>query len=205
MKSLSHKVQILFLCLFVFVGMSCGGGSETSDNTAGEPVATVGVTVLTMTHPFFIDLVDELKAEAVRNNIEVVLVSSEFDVAMQKNQMSDFIVQQVDAIILCPSDSKAIGTSIKEANGDSLENMTIERAIELIEEKREIDRNKMIKTFPEDENMELLNGRYGPYLKIGRKNYRLPKDVEPKDLTYEECVEIAANQDKNKKTKKKKK
>ena len=95
--------------------------------------------------------------------------------------------------------------SIKEANGDSLENMTIERAIELIEEKREIDRNKMIKTFPEDENMELLNGRYGPYLKIGRKNYRLPKDVEPKDLTYEECAEIAANQDKTKKTKKKKK
>ncbi len=116
MKSLSHKVQIFFLCLFVFVGMSCGGGNDAGDSSSGEPVATVGVTVLTMTHPFFIDLVDELKAEAERNNIEVVLVSSEFDVAMQKNQMSDFIVQQVDAIILCPSDSKAIGTSIKEAN-----------------------------------------------------------------------------------------
>ena len=86
--------------------------------------------------------------------------------------------------------------SIKEANGDSLEDMTIERAIELIEEKREDDRNKMIKTFPEDDTMQLLNGRYGAYLKIGKKNFKLPKDVEPANLTYEQCIEISKNQPK---------
>ncbi|MBD3637831.1 MAG: type I DNA topoisomerase [Crocinitomicaceae bacterium] len=92
--------------------------------------------------------------------------------------------------------------SIKEEKGDTLENMTIERAIELIDEKREEDKNRIIKTFDEDEDMQLLNGRYGPYLKIGKKNFRLPKDVEPAKLTYEECVEIAQNQPKGRKKKK---
>lgn len=88
--------------------------------------------------------------------------------------------------------------SIKEANGDTLENMTIERAIELIEQKREEDKNRIIKIFPEDENVQLLNGRYGAYLKIGKKNFRLPKDVEPAELTYEQCIEISQNQAKTK-------
>lgn len=94
--------------------------------------------------------------------------------------------------------------SIKEENGDTLENMTIERAIELIEEKKEEDRNRIIKSFDEDDTMQLLNGRYGPYLKVGRKNYKLPKDVEPKDLTYDECLHIMENQPAKKRKVKKK-
>lgn len=93
--------------------------------------------------------------------------------------------------------------SIKEENGDTLENMTIDRAIELIEEKREEDRNRIIKEFEEDETMQLLNGRYGAYLKIGKKNFKLPKGVEPADLSYEECVEISKNQPKPRRKKKK--
>ena len=94
--------------------------------------------------------------------------------------------------------------SIKEENGDTLENMTIERAIELIEEKKEEDRNRIIKSFDEYDTMQLLNGRYGPYLKVGRKNYKLPKDVEPKDLTYDECLHIMENQPAKKRKAKKK-
>lgn len=92
--------------------------------------------------------------------------------------------------------------SIKEADGDTLENMTIERAIELILQKREDDKNRLIQEFKEDETMFLLNGRYGPYLKIGKKNFKLPKDVEPAELTYEQCVEISQNQPKGRKKKK---
>ena len=94
--------------------------------------------------------------------------------------------------------------SIKEANGDTLENMELERAIVLIEEKREEDRNRMIKVFKEDDTMQLLNGRYGAYLKIGKKNFKLPKDVEPAELSYEQCIEISKNQPKPKGKKKKK-
>ncbi|MEM9895379.1 MAG: type I DNA topoisomerase [Bacteroidota bacterium] len=66
-----------------------------------------------------------------------------------------------------------------------------EEAIELIHEKREADANKYIKTFDEDENVAVLNGRWGPYIKFGNKNVKIPKDKEPESLTYEECKELA--------------
>lgn len=84
--------------------------------------------------------------------------------------------------------------SISEKNGDNIETITLERAIELIKEKREADAKALIKTFKEDDKMQLLNGRYGAYLKVGRKNYKLPKDAEPEKLTYEQCLEIMENQ-----------
>ena len=84
--------------------------------------------------------------------------------------------------------------SIDAKKGDTLENITIDRAIELILAKREDEKNRLIKTFAEDETMQLLNGRYGPYLKIGKDNFKLPKNVDPTLLTYQECVDIAASQ-----------
>ncbi len=84
--------------------------------------------------------------------------------------------------------------SIKEKDGDTIDSVDLNRAIELIIAKREDDAKKLIKTFPEDETMQLLIGRYGPYLKIGKNNFKLPKDVEPIDLTYDECVTISENQ-----------
>jgi len=64
-------------------------------------------------------------------------------------------------------------------------------AIELIHEKREADANKYIKTFDEDPEAFVLNGRYGPYIKFGKKNVKIPKDKKPEELTYEECKELA--------------
>lgn len=81
----------------------------------------------------------------------------------------------------------------------------LERAIELIQIKKEEDAKKVIKIFPENEDVQLLNGRWGPYLKIGRKNFKLPKDVEPADLTLEQCIEISENQPAKKRAPKKKK
>jgi DNA topoisomerase-1 len=72
--------------------------------------------------------------------------------------------------------------------------ITAERAIELIQAKRAADAAKLIKTFKEDPEMQLLNGRYGAYLKIGKDNFKLPKDAVPEDLTYEQCIEISQNQ-----------
>ncbi|MDA8886590.1 type I DNA topoisomerase [Bacteroidia bacterium] len=75
--------------------------------------------------------------------------------------------------------------------------MTIElpRAIELIEAKRIVDANRLIKEFEEDENTQILNGRWGPYIKSNKKNFKLPKDLEdPKKLTYEEVKHIMENQ-----------
>jgi len=65
------------------------------------------------------------------------------------------------------------------------------RALELIEEKKIADANRIILDF-EDEGIQVLNGRYGPYITNKQKNARVPKDREPKSLTLEECVELLA-------------
>jgi DNA topoisomerase-1 len=75
--------------------------------------------------------------------------------------------------------------------------MTIElvRAIELIEAKKIADANRIIKKFEEDPDTEILNGRWGPYIKSGKKNYKLPKDLEdPSKLSLDEVKHIMENQ-----------
>ena len=70
--------------------------------------------------------------------------------------------------------------------------ITLERAIKLINEKREAEQKRHLKTFAEDSKLELLNGRYGPYIAYDGKNYRLPKNKmdNVEALTYEECMTI---------------
>jgi len=68
-----------------------------------------------------------------------------------------------------------------------------EDAIIVIEAKRVADAEKFIKVFDEDPTFQILNGRWGPYLKAGKKNVKLPKDREPISFTFEECVELANN------------
>ncbi len=75
----------------------------------------------------------------------------------------------------------------------------LEKAIELIDAKRIADANKLIKAFDEREDVQLLNGRYGAYLKIGKDNFKLPKGTVPESLTLEECLAIAENQPTKKK------
>jgi DNA topoisomerase-1 len=67
----------------------------------------------------------------------------------------------------------------------------LEKAIELIENKRIADANKLIKQFDEDPDIQILNGRFGPYIKAGKKNVKIPKDKDPKELTLAECIALA--------------
>lgn len=69
--------------------------------------------------------------------------------------------------------------------------ITEEEAIELIKEKREKEEKRNIKKFDEDPEMEVLNGRFGPYIAYKGKNYKLPKSVsKPEELTFEDCKKI---------------
>ena len=68
-----------------------------------------------------------------------------------------------------------------------------ERAIELIHAKRESDANRLIKAFEGNDEIQVLNGRFGPYIKAGKKNVKIPKGKLPEELTLEECVTLAAN------------
>ncbi|MDR6943230.1 type I DNA topoisomerase [Mucilaginibacter pocheonensis] len=69
--------------------------------------------------------------------------------------------------------------------------VTEEQAIELINAKRKKDAEKLIKTFDEDPEVRVLNGRWGPYIEFGKLNVKIPKDKDPLTLTYEECKALA--------------
>lgn len=69
--------------------------------------------------------------------------------------------------------------------------ITLERCIELIEQKRTADANRIIKVFDENPDVQILNGRFGPYIKAGKKNIKIPKDKNPAELTLEECLALA--------------
>jgi DNA topoisomerase I len=75
--------------------------------------------------------------------------------------------------------------------------VTFERAVELILEKNESDKKKVINDF---DDIKILNGRYGPYIVKGKLNYRLPKRADAEKLTKEECIKIIENSDKTKKS-----
>src|SRR3954463_5869849 len=101
--------------LFAAVWLSgCGkvgdapGGQATKPPGAGQPRRVIGVSVLTLTNPFFQVIADTIKAEAARHGYDVVIVSGEEDVARQHNQVKDFIVNKVAAIVLCPCNAHGI-------------------------------------------------------------------------------------------------
>ena len=68
--------------------------------------------------------------------------------------------------------------------------ISLEEAVDLIKAKREAAENKVIKTFEEEPGLQILNGRYGPYIAYEKKNYKIPEDVEPKDLNLEACFKV---------------
>ncbi|QJX48302.1 type I DNA topoisomerase [Hymenobacter taeanensis] len=70
--------------------------------------------------------------------------------------------------------------------------ITAQEAIDLIEAKRKADAERLIKDFPENPEVQVLNGRFGPYIVAGKKNVKIPKGEEPAALTLERCLELAA-------------
>ena len=95
--------------------------------------------------------------------------------------------------------------SLKVDDGDDPYTVTLERAVELIKAKIEADAKALIKVFEEDETVRVLNGRYGPYIKAGKLNAKIPKEEKPDDLTWErvqELIEEAKNRPKRGRRKK---
>ena len=72
--------------------------------------------------------------------------------------------------------------------------VSLEEATELILAKRKAEAERIIKTYDEEPELQVLNGRYGPYIAYKGKNYKLPKSATPAELTIEECLEIVKQQ-----------
>jgi DNA topoisomerase-1 len=73
-----------------------------------------------------------------------------------------------------------------------------DKAIEIILAKRKRDAEKTIKLFEENPKVKILKGRWGPYIAVGRKFYKIPKDIEPESLTLEQCLKLIDEQEKEK-------
>lgn len=81
--------------------------------------------------------------------------------------------------------------------------ITLDEAIELIQQKREKDENRFIKKFEEEPELEILNGRYGPYIAYKGKNYRIPKTgYTPAEMTLDDCMKLIKEADQKPATKK---
>jgi DNA topoisomerase-1 len=90
--------------------------------------------------------------------------------------------------------------SLKKGIDDPM-NIDLNRAIELIEEKRERDNKKTIKTFDKDKDLQVLNGRWGPYIRYQKKNYKIPKDKDAAALSYDDCLALVKEGGTTKRTK----
>ena len=87
--------------------------------------------------------------------------------------------------------------SIKEDDGDNPFSITLERAIELIQAKREKDAKAILRTFDEDPEIRVLEGRWGPYIKAGKDNVKIPKGTEHTDLSFDEINALVEEHRKN--------
>jgi len=104
------KYVIVLILLISLLFASCGKKEET------KSTKTIGVTLLTRAHVFYKDLEEGLKTEAAENGYELIVTAGDFDLGKQSNQIEDFITRKVDAIIVCPVDSRGVGPAINKAN-----------------------------------------------------------------------------------------
>jgi ribose transport system substrate-binding protein len=105
------KLSHLFLTIVIASGLlfsSCG-----KEAPKGK---TIGVSLLTRAHLFYRDLESGLRVQADSNKYELIVTAAEFDLGKQTSQIEDFIARKVDAIVVCPVDSRGIGAAIKKAN-----------------------------------------------------------------------------------------
>lgn len=115
-------MRFLFMVSLVFL-LGCAADVQ------GPPRRVIGVSLLSLTNPFFKEIGDNITAEAAKHGYDVVIVSGDNDVDRQNRQVADFLVMKVDAIILSPCDSKAIGESIRAANAAGVPVFTVDIAV----------------------------------------------------------------------------
>lgn len=94
-------------------GQGGGGGAGGQGGPAGK---RIGVTLLTREHEFYRELEAGLREAAGKLGYQLTITSGDFDLAKQQSQIENFVVQRVDAIVVCPADSKGIGPAIEQAN-----------------------------------------------------------------------------------------
>lgn len=118
------KLAPLLLALSALVLAGCG--KSPAPSSGGRVKGTIGVSLLTLDNPFFKIIGDNITAEAARRGYDTVVVSGDKDIAKQGNQVKDFIVKKVSAIVLSPCDPKSVVPIIQEANAAGIPVFTVD-------------------------------------------------------------------------------
>jgi ribose transport system substrate-binding protein len=105
---------VFLLLTFVVIISSCLMFSSCAKRE--ESGKTIGVSLLTRGHVFYKDLEEGLLNEANKYGYKLIITAGDFDLGKQSSQIEDFITQKVDAIIVCPVDSRGVGPAIRKAN-----------------------------------------------------------------------------------------
>src|SRR3954469_8147553 len=110
------RLTVCGFCLTVVLGALLISSGCQRGGKGGAGAKRIGVTLLTREHEFYRQLEAGLKEAADKQGYELIITSGDFDLAKQQSQIENFVVQGVDAIIVCPADSKGIGPAIDRAN-----------------------------------------------------------------------------------------
>lgn len=105
--------RIVWVCLVLVVCVLFYGCGKQEQKQSSK---LIGVSLLTRAHVFYKDLEEGLRTEAEKHKYELVVTAADFDLGKQTSQIEDFITRKVDAIIVCPVDSRGIGSAIRKAN-----------------------------------------------------------------------------------------
>ena len=128
-KRLWFVLSIAIFCLGCAPSAEMTEATPTSEESAGGGEAlrgTIGVSLLTLRNPFFTVIGDNIKEEAARNGYEAMILDADQDVVKQGNQVKDFIVKNVSAIVLSPCQADSIGPVIREANDAGIPVFTVD-------------------------------------------------------------------------------
>jgi len=110
----TQAALLLLVAAFVLMSSSCSAPPPAQDNAPRKK--TIGVTLLTRGHLFYRDLEQGMQDEAAKAGYKLVVTSAEFDLGKQAGQIEDFVARKVDAIVVCPVDSRGVGPAIRKAN-----------------------------------------------------------------------------------------
>lgn len=124
---MKHTLLALIACVLGLL-TACDKPASTSTPQTPESKAkgTIGVSLITLDNPFFKVIGENITAEGRKHGYETIVVSADKDVAKQGNQVKDFIVKNVSAIVLSPCDSKGIIPVIQEANAAGIPVFTVD-------------------------------------------------------------------------------
>ncbi|MHB7927562.1 D-ribose ABC transporter substrate-binding protein [Staphylococcus chromogenes] len=128
------KTIVIFLaCLLLLAGCSLESAvkkDKSGKTNKNKSDITIGVSISTLNNPFFVTIKDNIEKEAKKQGMQVKVVDARDDSAKQTNDIEDLVQQQVDYLIVNPTDSSAISSAVQSANNEGIPVITLDRSVD---------------------------------------------------------------------------